>query len=158
MGIQSVWLTRGYFDLSKEGQPTTTKIIRDELCKSIGLAPGSLQIANYPVGPSWKHTYWWREGKRDYAEAQFFVQIAREYPVLSVGISVEKGFEDDQALPANRQTLDRRFWDWQHLVNDSLALLQEDLALVADHLSHPFYVRFHEHDRDDNERPRRAFT
>jgi hypothetical protein len=157
MDIQSTWLTRGYFDLSNEAQPTTTQIIRDELCTSLGITPGGLQIANYPVGPSWKHTYWWREGKRDYAEAQYFMQIAQSYPVLSLGLSVEKGFEDDAASKANPQTLDRGSWDWPRLVAQSAAILEQDIPIVAGRLSQPLYFRFRVHDRKRRGVEHRAF-
>jgi carboxymethylenebutenolidase len=40
----------------------------------------------YPEEQKWKHTVWWRRGRAPYKEAQLFVQIARGYPVLSIGV------------------------------------------------------------------------
>ncbi|MEM2112278.1 MAG: hypothetical protein QXX08_10465 [Candidatus Bathyarchaeia archaeon] len=92
MDFQCKWLFRGYFEVSDPaGGPSFTQQVRESLNAQI--VGASFQIASYPVGPAWRHTFWWREGNSEYAEAQFFARIAEEYPVLSVGVSVEKGIE-----------------------------------------------------------------
>jgi hypothetical protein len=157
MVVQSSWLNRGYFALGNE-QPTVTQQIRDELCKTLRLPADGLHIANYPVGPVWRHTYWWREGIIDYIEAQFFLQISLEYPVLSLGVSVEKGFEDSSITKHESQQLVRDSWDWQQLVNSATDVVEEDIPAIADRLKQPVTVRFRRHDHNETILERRAFT
>ena len=72
MDLQGDWLFRGYFDVSDPaGGPSITQQVRDSLAARLGQPAGSLRIASYPVGPAWRHTFWWGEGESDYAEAQF---------------------------------------------------------------------------------------
>ena len=145
MGIQASWLLRGYFDFSKQDRnDTTSQRIRNELCVALGRPKDSLRIANYPVGPVWRHTLWLREGEADYAEAQFFLQIARDYPVLSLGVSVEKGLETSDLPPAEagKLSMDRRSWDWQRFVGTHAAVLKKDVPSVASNLQQPLTVRF----------------
>lgn len=96
------------------GGKTPTMSIRDHLCTRLGLQPKSLRIIPYPTGPSRKHTFWWREGAVDYAEAQYFLQIAGEYPMCAVGVSVEKGLEGPGFDAAH--AMDRNLWHWPRLV------------------------------------------
>ena len=141
MSVQGSWLLRGYFDLSGEDpHHTTTQTVRDLLSKSIGRA---LRIAGYPIGPNWRHTFWWREGREDYAEAQFFMRIDRDCPVLSLGVSVEKGLEDKLGGSggADPDQMDRRTWDWQRLVDHRVEMLQTDVPEVARALSRAVNIR-----------------
>ena len=145
MDIQASWLLRGYFDFSKQDpHDRTSRRIRNELCVALGLPKDKLRIANYPVGPAWRHTLWWREGESDYAEAQYFLQIARAYPVLSLGVSVEKGIEasDLPTAVAEKQDMDRSSWDWQRLGSAPEAVLENDVPAVASKLHQPVTVRF----------------
>jgi hypothetical protein len=122
MAIHGSWLVRGYFDLSQDNpRHSTTQEIRDILSTALG---HQLQIASYPVGPAWRHTFWWREGTADYAEAQFFVRIDEDCPVLSIGVSVEKGREGvaGDIGPASER-MDRATWDWQRLIEGRLVVL-----------------------------------
>ena len=132
MSIQSAWLVRGYFDLSADDpRHTTTQAIRDALSTALGR---QFRIAMYPVGANRKHTFWWREGTVDYAEAQFFWRIDEDCPVLSLGISVEKGREGPSTLPIpepDPERMDRRTWDWQRLMERRLELLEIDVPEVA---------------------------
>lgn len=149
MDLQGSWLFRGYFEVADpSGGPSITQQIRDSLAARLGRSPASFRIASYPVGPAWRHTFWWREGDSDYAEAQFFARIAEEYPVLSVGVSVEKGLEDPEAAPsAKRATylMDRKTWDWQRLKNRAKDLLVVDVPACASLVSRPLEVRFYAH-------------
>ena len=72
MRFEERWLWQGYFDFSgQDPRKTTTQVIRNELARRLGLEARTLRIRQYPVGPQFRHTYWWREGRRDYADAQF---------------------------------------------------------------------------------------
>jgi hypothetical protein len=72
-----------------------------------------------------------------FAEAQSFVRIAREYPVLSIGVAVEKGYELARRRIQPVQRLDRRTWDWRHLVRHVETLLAVDVLSSAKLLSRP---------------------
>lgn len=149
MDLQGSWLFRGYFEVSDpSGGPSITQQIRDSLAARLGRSASTVRIASYPVGPPWRHTFWWREGESDYAEAQFFARIAEEYPVLSVGVSVEKGLEDPKAAPsAKRETyiMDRKTWDWQRLKNRAKDVLTVDVPACASLVSRPLELRFYTH-------------
>jgi hypothetical protein len=144
MAIQSSWLIRGYFDLSGEDpHRTTTQEIRDALSTALRR---QLRIAMYPVGPNWKHTFWWREGAVDYAEAQFFMRIDENCPILSVGVSVEKGREGAAAeiAPASER-MDRSNWDWQRLIQHRLDVLQTDVPETARRVERTVNLRIRAH-------------
>jgi hypothetical protein len=147
--LQGNWLFRGYFEVSDpSGGPSITQQVRDTLAARLGRSAANFRIASYPVGPSWRHTFWWREGDCDYAEAQFFARIAEEYPVLSVGVSVEKGLEEPEAAPsAKRATylMDRKIWDWQRLKNRAKEVLTVDVPACASLVSRPLELRFYTH-------------
>lgn len=142
MNVQRAWLVRGYFDLSADDpRHTTTQHIRDVLAASLGR---QLHIAMYPVGANRKHTFWWREGTEDYAEAQFFWRIDEDCPVLSVGVSIEKGREGTAARPIaepDPERLDRATWDWQRLINRRTQVLETDLPQVAEAVGRPVNIR-----------------
>ena len=88
--ISASWLLEGLFDLSTQDRThRTAQEIRRHLCEALGLS--EMEMASYPVGAGWRHVFWWRETKADFAEAQFVAAISGEYPMLSLGISVEKG-------------------------------------------------------------------
>ena len=55
---------------------------------------------------------------------QFFVRIDEDCPVLSIGVSVEKGREGvaGNIGPASER-MDRATWDWQRLIEGRLAVL-----------------------------------
>jgi len=147
--LQGNWLFRGYFEVSDpSGGPSFTQQVRDSLAAHLGGSVASFRISSYPVGPAWRHTFWWREGDSDYAEAQFFARIAEEYPVLSVGVSVEKGLEKPDAAPsAKRGTyiMDRKTWDWQRFKNRAKDVLTADVPACASLVSRPVELRFHTH-------------
>jgi hypothetical protein len=150
MTIRSSWLIRGYFNLSEEDRRhTTTQEIRDTLSTALGV---NLQIAMYPVGPNWKHTFWWREGTADYAEAQFFVRIDEDCPVLSLGVSVEKGREGSDAGMVPAQRMDRGIWDWSRLIERRLAVLAS-VPEIAVRLQQPVSLRVRAYDKpyDENQ-------
>jgi hypothetical protein len=124
LSVGRSWLLRGHFDLSAEDpRHTTTAAVRDALSKALGR---SLRIKTFPVGPNWKHTFWFREGDEDYAEAQFFMRVDADCPILSLGVCVEKGVETmGSGGPAGSDAdqMDRRIWDWQRLVDRRWELL-----------------------------------
>ncbi|HXG45650.1 MAG TPA: hypothetical protein VNJ71_12940 [Gemmatimonadales bacterium] len=92
--ISAAWLLKGHCDCAGQDRSNTTTVaIRAPLCEALGRPRDGLQIANYSVGPQLKHTFWWREGSTDDAETQFVATISRKHPVLSLGLSVEKGLE-----------------------------------------------------------------
>jgi hypothetical protein len=164
MDLQGKWLFRGYFEVSDPaGGPSFTQQVRDSLAAQIGGVGVSFRIASYPVGPAWRHTFWWREGNSEYAEAQFFARIAEEYPVLSVGVSVEKGIEKPEAVPSSKREtyiMDRKTWDWQRFKNRVGDILAADVPESASLVSRPVVIRFYVHKYDRGEvtdRERRTF-
>jgi len=121
MLLSASWIRKGYFDFTGlDHHRTPTILIRKALSRSLGLPPGGLRTKSYPVGPSWRHTFWWRQGEVDSAEAQFFLSVAGERPALSLGISVEKGLEDGGQPLAQ---MDRSLWDWPRFVERSSELM-----------------------------------
>ncbi len=141
--LSAAWLQEGPFDLGGPDPRHTTMIsIKETLSDALRLPPDGLRIAFYPPGPQFKHTYWWREGGRDYAEAQFVAAIAKEVPVLSLGVSIEKGFE--AGVPGRpEQVMDRAVWDWPRLVSALPEILSVDVPGVAAKLAAPISVRVH---------------
>lgn len=91
--VSADWLTKGYFVLGDDG---LMRDVRDILERSLRMPKGSLGVRMYPEEQKWKHTVWWRQGRPAYKEAQLFAQIARGYPVLSLGVAVEKGYSSVQ--------------------------------------------------------------
>ncbi len=67
------------------------------------------------------------------------MQIAH-YPVLSLGISVEKGREGAGAV--GDALMDRHTWDWQRLVDNCTTLLENDVPESATTLPQPITLRF----------------
>lgn len=145
MSLRGDWLVRGYFDVADpEGGQSATQQVRNQLADRLNQPPSRVRIANYPVGPAWKHTFWWREGDVEYAEAQFFAQIADDYPVLSVGVSVEKGLEDETCAPAGQRdkyVMNRQSWDWKRLIRLASVVLDADVPACARALSRPLSFR-----------------
>ena len=130
--ISASWLLKGYFDLSTQDRThRTTQEIRRHLCEALGLS--EMEMASYPVGAGWRHVFWWRETKADFAEAQFVAAISDEYPMLSLGISVEKG---RATATKNRPALDQT-WDWHNLLRCLPAVLTTDVARVSENLGKP---------------------
>jgi hypothetical protein len=164
MRFEARWCWQGYFDLSSPGRrETTTQAIRDELTQRLGQGAQKLQIAQYPVGPQFKHTFWWREGDRDYAEAQFFARVSGDHPILSLGVSIEKGLEDLSGIAATRQgayRMDRKSWDWPKLLKRAGQLLTEDVRTSAKKCDRPVCIRIvsHQPSLDEVRRHSRTFV
>ena len=95
---------------------------RDILERSLRIPRGSLSVRMYPEEQKWKHTVWWRRGRAPYKEAQLFVQIARGYPVLSIGIAVEKGYPSLKVAKHAAKRMDSS-WDWHRLVANAGTIL-----------------------------------
>jgi hypothetical protein len=134
--ISASWLLKGYFDLSTQDRNLrTTQEIRRHLCEAIGLS--EMEMASYPVGAGWRHVFWWRETKADFAEAQFVAAISEEYPMLSLGISVEKG---RATATKNRPALDPT-WDWHNLLRHLHEVLTTDVRRVSENLGKPLNLR-----------------
>jgi hypothetical protein len=144
MPLHSSWLSRGnFFDLSAE-TPPVMQAVRDELSRRLRPCVKKLRIAHFPPGGTLKHCYWWREGDAAYTEAQFFAEISRSHPVLSLGISIEKGREDEVSSERRRQSkprLDRRTWDWERLMNRLPKVLRVDVPAVAGTPPAPVHLR-----------------
>ena len=110
--VQASWLHKGYFVLRDDG---LMRDVRDILEKSLRLRKGSLSVRMYPEDRAWKHTVWWREAREAFVEAQFFAQIARGYPVLSLGVAVEKGYGSIKVAKTPMKRMSRN-WDWHRLI------------------------------------------
>jgi hypothetical protein len=142
--LKGEWVSRGYFHVGSGSEKSVTQAIRDELSARLGLTPPGLQIRSYPVGPAFRHTFFWREGQRDYAEAQFFARIAEDHPVLSLGMTVEKGLEDLHGVPRSKRasySMHRATWDWSRLVTSTTLLLGDDARQCAAEVQRPLIVR-----------------
>lgn len=125
MNAEARWLHQEFFVLGDE-RNNFTRAVRDELKESLGL---DLKIRGYPSRQGlWQHTTWWHEGCPNYSEAQFCARISKEYPVLSLGLSVEKGLEG-AADPEDE--MDRDFWDWPRFVRDTEEILSGDVPRVS---------------------------
>lgn len=135
MNVQPAWLWRGYFDFSgQDPRQTTTIQVRERLATKLGIAPSAIKIRQFPVGPVHRHTFWWGTGALDYAEAQFFARIAKQHAILSLGISVEKGFENAKVVSkAKRSTylMNRSTWDWPRLVKHAETILSKDIPSLG---------------------------
>jgi hypothetical protein len=141
------WLLKGHFDFDgQNSRNTTTMQIRDELRIARSLPPKNLVIANFPSGQTRKHTYWWRDTEREYGEGQFVAAISKFHPVLSLGVSIEKGVT---AATASRreQIMDSNTWDWQRLVNGLADMLEHDVPSIAKATNEPIHVRIRSRDR-----------
>lgn len=156
MDLKAEWLWRGYFDFgAHDTRRTVTDEIRTGLCKRLGLKKKDLRRKGFPVGPRHRHIVWWREGTHDYSEAQFVMQIAKSYPVLTLGIHVEKGFEIEEAKDSQR--MDRTTWDWQRLV-DNLESAANGVKQAYEELEkRPVFWRIHAWRKGDDGRQSNAF-
>jgi len=145
--ISASWLLKGYFDFSAQDRNhRTTDLIRTDLCAALGLPNDGLRIAGFPVGASWRHIVWWREGNVDYAQAQFFAEVSETHPVLSLGVGVEKGLEDHARRP--EELMDRSTWDWPRLIAHLHVILSTDVAAVAAALGGPIALRIRSRQAD----------
>jgi hypothetical protein len=124
--VQASWLHKGYFVLRDDG---LMRDVRDILEKSLRLRKSSLSVRMYPEDRAWKHTVWWREARDAFVEAQFFAQIARGYPVLSLGVAVEKGYGSSKVAKTPMKRMSRS-WDWHRLIANAEGFLSdvEDLG------------------------------
>jgi hypothetical protein len=66
--------------------------------------------------------------------------ISKEHPVLSLGVSVEKGLEGSAASDP-REMMDRHAWDWPRLVENLSDVLLTDVPELARGLEAPVHVR-----------------
>jgi hypothetical protein len=146
VAIKQEWVQRGFFNFgAAQGRASPSQQIRAALAAGIGVSEKALGIASYPVGPAFRHTFWWREGTRNYSEAQFYMQIAKEYPVISVGVSVEKGYEDPDSSPSD--SMDRGTWDWSRMVSNVPDILGHDVPAISQALQRPVQLRIRPHRR-----------
>jgi hypothetical protein len=132
--------------------PSAVQIeLKANLCAALGLPKDGLRIAYYPVGPQFRHIYWWREGSDDYAEAQFVAAISKDHPVLSLGVSIEKASEDGEAKRAG-DAMDRCTWDWPRLVKGLADILSSDVPAAAKALNSSVHMRVWSRPRPKGER------
>ncbi len=140
MDVAAAWLHQGFFVLG-DAPDNFTRTVREELRRALGLQRGALRIGGYPSRQAWRHTVWWREGDQNFVEAQFFAQIAKDYPVLSLGVSVEKGIEISAA--SGDEAMDRRSWSWPQFVLHAEAILWREMPAVSAKLGQPVSLRVH---------------
>ena len=155
------WLVHGYFELETESGKSFTQEVRDHLVSMLELKPKALTPKRLPRGstPSW---LWWRESEKPYREAQFFAGLALEYPILSIGVSVEKGFFERQPAhesptslrgvephpKSEKEWMDSETWDWHRLVAHRLAILEE-VPAICERIRRPVLVKLHKKDSED---------
>jgi hypothetical protein len=135
--VSASWLTKGYFVLRND---RLMRDVRDILERSLRVPQGSLHVRMYPEEENkWKHTVWWRRGRAPYREAQLFVQLARAYPVLSVGLAVEKGYPSLKVAKHPARRMDST-WDWHRLMARAGTILG-DVRPLAKRLQQPVTLR-----------------
>lgn len=154
MELQESWLVNGYFELASEKGRSFTQEVRDQLGDALG---SRLRSKSYPTRGR-RFWLWWRELEEPYLEAQFFAGLALEHPILSLGVSVEKGFEEGKSA-GEAEWMDRRTWDWPRLV-DRRDILLEEIRSIAERLRRPVFVKFHKKDLEGRtcERENRTFV
>ena len=158
MTIQAAWLNKGYIDVSEEDpRHTTTQDIRAALCRGLGLTPRALTIKGWPVGPAWRNTVWWRESEDGYREAQYFLQILRDCPMLSLGLSIEKGLGTMAWGAAHYMPDDDPSWDWRRLVHLATPLVDAHIPAAASSLGRPVTLRFRVHHNHNEQRETTIF-
>jgi hypothetical protein len=135
--VSADWLTKGYFVLRNDGLMCD---VRDILEKSLRMARGSLDVRMYPEERKWKHTVWWRQGRPAYKEVQLFTQVSREYPLLSLGLAVEKGYPSMKVAKHAAKRMDSS-WDWHHFVANAETILRSDIPALATRLQRPVTLR-----------------
>ncbi len=143
MPLNPEWLIRGNFIDVAATRPSIMEEVREALGKRLGRRGSKLRIFYFPPRATFRHCYWWREGRENYIEAQFVAELSRSHAVLSLGVSVEKGREEAGA-PAARQskaTMNRRTWDWDRFVKNLPEVLGADLPAVAKKLSSTIQLR-----------------
>jgi len=133
MNIDESWLRQGHFVLGGT-RPSFTQVVREKLCDALGLPKKDFGIHPYPGrGPI--HTIYWRKVKSPYREAQFYAHIADCHAVLSLGVSVEKGYEAGKWAKGAERMGRRDPWDWRRLVKQIPTLLKTEIPIVAKELS-----------------------
>ena len=127
--MKGEWLRQGYFVLGNEGlMPAVSRALE----QSLQLTKGHFSIHYYPTHMAWRHTYWWREGNDAFAEAQFFAQISKAYPVLSLGAAVEKGYTiAPSGMVVRPEQMMTATWDWHRVLPQLDAVLTEDVPAIA---------------------------
>ena len=136
------WLFKGHFDLDPQSPGSgMMKQIRMKL-PHVPAAAHEHQIADTADGtetPTVGEASQYREG-------QFVAAISKLHPVLSLGVSVEKGVT---AATASRpeQVMVPNFWDWPRLVGGLSHVLEEDVPSIADAITDPVHVRIRSRDR-----------
>lgn len=127
--VKAAWLRQGYFVLGNEG---LMPAVRKELEQSLQLPKGHFSIHYYPGHAQWRHTYWWREGDDAYAEAQFVAHVSGAYPVLSVGLSVEKGYTvAPLGVVVPPEQMMTAAWDWHRVLPQLELVLTKEVPAIA---------------------------
>ncbi len=141
MDVRQEWLEHGFFQVTDSSGKSFSQEVRKALAARLGLAPGDLRLASFPVGPAWRFALWWREGEVDFAEAQFMAAIAADFPILSLGVSVEKGLEIPSLAPDDPRHMDRRSWDWPNFRRRTRQILMRDIPRCSQALGRPVSLR-----------------
>ena len=142
MQVMRDWLDHGFFQVTDSRGKSFSQEVRKALAAGLGLSPTDLRLASFPVGPAWRFALWWREGGVDFAEAQFMAAIAGDFPVLSLGVSVEKGLEKLPWLTGESpRRMDRRSWDWPRFLRRAKKILEADVPACSRALRRPVSFR-----------------
>jgi hypothetical protein len=159
MRLDPAWLEMGFFKFdSARSRSTPTDEIRRFLARGLHLEPREIRRKGYPVGPAYRHTVWWREGKHDYAETQFFAQIEHAQPVMTLGLSVEKGYEPPTTPERDSELMDRRTWDWPGLLRSGSEVLGKGVADVSGRLDRSVHVHLAGYAMNPEDRERAYFS
>jgi len=153
MLLEGKWLEQGFFRFdSSTNRITPTEEIKKLLADGLRIEESKLHRKSYPVGPAFRHTIWWREGHYDYAEVQFVAQISKHHPILTLGISIEKGYEDSQIACRKSERMDRKGWDWPNLVINCPIIVDNMLPTCAETVRRPISFRISGREHNGNGR------
>ena len=89
----------------------------------------ALRLQTTPAAKHGSTPFWWRETELEYGEGQFVAAISKLHPILSLGVSVEKGVTVATASRSRRMRLDPSVWDWRRLVDGSFGHPRERRSL-----------------------------
>ena len=148
--FDATWLENGEFDLSQDNRnKTRTMLTRDAL---VDLHDNEEQLRLHPLPSRGRaYTYYIRQHDPGEPHAQYVMGLddkardsscPRAAGLLSLGVSVEKGFEPQQMTGS---------WSWHRLAKASPTELDQMITAIASKVKRPVSISIDAH-RPDSER------
>jgi len=138
------WVRSGEFDLSSDRRPTRTVRVRKALEELEGRSFSLVKLDRRGR----TSTYYLREGKRPFVEAQYYMTLDRACHTLSLGVSIEKGHTHAGAERDRRMD---KTWDWPHFMALGASRLTEALSAITAALGRSVAVVAESHVPDADE-------